>query len=55
MFEGLTVVPLPEEVIALLFELESLLKVVNRFAGLYFDIVNSWKTQEVVCPVTRRF
>ena len=55
VLEGLAVVPLSEEVIALLFELESLLKIINRFAGLDFYFANRWKTQEILGSVAWRF
>ena len=52
MLEGLTKIPLSEEVIALLFEHEGLLFIIDRFAGLDFDVSNGWKTQKIICPVT---
>ena len=55
VFEGLAVVPLSEEVIALLFELESLLKIIDRFAGLDFYLADRWKTQEILCSIVWRF
>ena len=55
VLESLAVVPLSEEVITLLFELEGLLKIINRFAGLDFDLANRWKTQEILGSVAWRF